>query len=152
MAGIGASVVIGAEVGLEAEDWPDAIRKAARPLVERGAVEPRYVQRSIELVEEQGPYMVLAPGIALAHARPEDGALRLGLCVARLAHPVSFGHLDNDPVDLVFAFASPDNKQHVGLLSALAHHLLAGLAEKIRAAKGEAEVSELLTGVLADVR
>lgn len=152
MARIGASVVIGAQVGVEAKDWRDAIRRAVQPLVEQGAVEPTYVQRCIELVEEQGPYMVLAPGIALAHARPEDGALRLGLSVTRLARPVSFGHPDNDPVDLVFAFASPDGRQHVGLLSALARRLLAGLAGKIRAATGEAEVSELLTEVLADVR
>jgi len=42
-------------------------------LVDTDAVFPSYVDAMVRAVEELGPYMVVAPGIALAHARPEDG-------------------------------------------------------------------------------
>ncbi|MFA9428880.1 PTS sugar transporter subunit IIA [Egicoccus sp. AB-alg2] len=127
--------------------WRDAIRVACDPLVEREAVSEHYPQRCIEMVEEHGPYIVLAPGIALAHARPEDGALRLAVAATTLTEPVAFGHEDNDPVDLVFAFGSPDRDQHVGLLSALATALLGGLADRLRAAEDD----EALQAALAEV-
>jgi ascorbate PTS system EIIA or EIIAB component len=109
------------------------------------------VERCVATVEELGPYMVVAPGVALAHARPEDGALSLGLTVATLSEAVQFGHAENDPVDVVFAFGSPDRDQHVGLLGALARRLTEGLADKLRAAQSEDEARELMEGVAASV-
>jgi PTS system ascorbate-specific IIA component len=120
-------------------------------LVAVGAVEDRYVDAAVAAVETQGPYMVLAPGVALAHARPEDGAVALGLSVAVLAEPVSFGHPTNDPVDVVLAFGSPDRDQHVGLLAALARQLRAGLLDDLRTAAGDEDACRLLDEVMHDV-
>jgi PTS system ascorbate-specific IIA component len=102
------------------------------------------------MVEEQGPYIVLAPGVALAHARPEDGARRLGLGVAVLTKPVTFGHPTNDPVDVVFAFGSPDKDAHVGLLAALSRGLVSGLAADLRRASTDVAASALLQEVIDD--
>lgn len=132
------NAVVDAQVGAHTGGWRDAIVQACRPLVEAAAVEPRYVDACLALVEEHGPYIVLAPGIALAHARPEDGAVRLGLTVTVLSEPVAFGHETNDPVDLVFAFACPDREQHVGLLAALSRALLGDLAATLRGADAAA--------------
>lgn len=143
--------VTGVRVGVKAEDWRAAVRAACRPLLAAGAVEARYVERCVAMAEEHGPYMVVAPGVALAHARPEDGVRALGLAVAVLARPVEFGHPDNDPVDLVFAFGSPDRDQHVGLLSALARRLLEGLDGRLRAAGDEDEARRLMEETADDV-
>jgi PTS system ascorbate-specific IIA component len=105
----------------------------------------------VELVHENGPYIVLAPGIALAHARPEDGAVALALCAVTLASPVAFGHPSNDPVDVVLAFASPDRNAHLGLLAALARHLASGLPEQLRAATSESAALARLEEVVDDV-
>ncbi|MGH9184120.1 MAG: PTS sugar transporter subunit IIA [Acidimicrobiales bacterium] len=137
-----------ARVGVEAADWRAAVRAACEPLVEAGAVEPRYVDACVALVEEEGPYMVLAPGLALAHARPGDGVRRLCLAVATPVEPVEFGHPDNDPVDLVIVFGSPDSDQHVGLLAALARRLMAGLGDELRAA--DARRARELLGQVVD--
>jgi PTS system ascorbate-specific IIA component len=101
----------------------------------------------VQIVEEHGPYIVLAPGLALAHARPEDGVLRVCLAVVTLAEPVAFGHPDNDPVDVVFAFGSPDAEQHVAMLSALARRLQGGLDTELRSAASDADARSLLVGV-----
>jgi ascorbate PTS system EIIA or EIIAB component len=144
-------VVTAARFKVAAEDWRAAVRAACQPLVEAGAAEPRYVDRCVATVEELGPYMVVAPGVALAHARPEDGALTLGLAVATLREGVEFGHAENDPVDVVFAFGSPDRDQHVGLLGALARRLTEGLADELRSAADEEAARRLMEGVVADV-
>ena len=133
-----------------ADDWKHAIREACAPLLDAGAITDTYPERCVALVEEHGPYIVLAPGIALAHARPEDGVRQLAVAVVTLAEPVAFDHPDNDPVDLVFAFGSPDTDQHVGLLSSLAGHLLTGLADRLRAAEDDAAAQRVLEEVRHD--
>lgn len=139
--------VIDAVAHREVTDWRAAVRLACGLLEARGAVTPDYGPRCIAAVEEHGPYVVLAPGIALAHARPEDGVLRLGVSVATLDTPVDFGHEDNDPVDVVFAFGSPDKEQHVAVLSELARQLLAGLADRLREAADDAAARSLLEAI-----
>lgn len=135
------------DLDVEAKDWKDAIRVAGSLLLGVGAVQPRYLEAMIGMVEAMGPYIVLAPGIAIPHARPEDGANRVCLGLARLKNPVSFGHRDNDPVDLIFAFAGTDTKSHVQLLAELAAVLgdpkrVAG----IRKAQTVAEIRSLFSG------
>ena len=148
--GIATVLTVAARTHVVAPDWRAAIRAACHPLVEAGALEQRYEDRCLAVVEEQGPYFVIAPGIALPHARPEDGVLQLGLGVATLARPVPFGHPNNDPVDLVIAFGSPDRESHVGLLSSLARHLLDGLGDRLRGARSEAEACAFLKDVVDD--
>lgn len=137
-----------ASLDVAVDDWRQAVKAACRPLVRAGAVTENYPARCVDMVEQHGPYMVVAPGIALAHARPEDGVNRLGLTVVRLAEPVPFGHPENDPVDLVFAFGSPDKEQHLALLKALARGLRGDLAERLRSVEEEELAGEYLRALL----
>jgi PTS system ascorbate-specific IIA component len=77
----------------------------------------------IATVEELGPYIVIAPGIALAHSRPSPAVLHAGMSLVTLARPVEFGHRQNDPVTLVVGLAAPDEEGHVQALSTLAEFL-----------------------------
>ena len=132
-------------------DWAHAIRAACDPLVRAGCATPHYADRCVDMVREHGPYIVLAPGVALAHARPEDGAGRLGLSAITLSRPVTFGHPSNDPVDVVLAFASPDANAHMSLLAALARKLADGLIETLRDAPSDAAAAARLEEVVDDV-
>ena len=107
-------------VGVEAADWRAAVTAAGDVLVSSGATTPAYTGEMIAAIEQMGPYMVIAPGIALPHARPSPAVLRVGLSVVALARPVPFGHPQNDPVTLVIALAAPDNRAHTQALAALA--------------------------------
>jgi PTS system ascorbate-specific IIA component len=66
---------------------------------------------------------VIAPGVAIPHARPENGAKRVGLSLAVLSEPVEFGSKENDPVDLVFGFTTTDSDSHLELIQALANFI-----------------------------
>jgi mannitol/fructose-specific phosphotransferase system IIA component (Ntr-type) len=100
------------------------VDRVGRLLVESEAVEPRYIEAMKRVLREMGPYAVIAPGIVLLHARPEDGVRRPCLAMITLATPVPFGHSQNDPVDLVFALGAVDKKAHVAALQDLARLLM----------------------------
>ncbi len=102
-----------------AGDWETAVRLCGDILVNRGYVEPRFVEAMLSLVRENGPYIVIAPGLAFPHARPEDGAKIMGLSLVRLRDPVEFGNEDNDPVRLIIALSAIDSSSHIEALAEL---------------------------------
>lgn len=106
-----------------AADWEETVRAAGQLLVAAGAAEPRYIEGMLRMVRELGPYIVIMPGVAIPHARPEEGALREGFSLVTLAQPVAFGNPDNDPVHVVIAFCAPDASTHLETLRHLAEFL-----------------------------
>lgn len=132
-------------VGAEAGDWRSAVEVSGRLLVDSGAAEERYVGAMVRTVEELGAYAVIAPGVAIPHARPEDGARKVGLSLAVLAAPVEFGSRENDPVDLVFGFSTTDADAHVELLGTLADFIEESEnLEALRRARTVEEVLEIV--------
>ena len=132
-------------LAVQVQDWQEAVRKAGKLLVDSGAVEARYVQAMIDMVKEIGPYIVIAPGVALPHARPEQGVKRPGMSLVTLATPVSFGNENNDPVDLVVAFGAPDSQGHIDAIRDLARLLEdENRLKKLRAATTVEEVLSLI--------
>lgn len=103
-----------------AADWRDAISTAGRLLEDSGAITADYTKAMIESVEDNGPYIVVAPGFAFAHARPSEAVKRTAISWVRLETPVEFGHDSNDPVNLVVALAAEDDKAHTQSMKDLA--------------------------------
>ncbi len=108
-------------LGAEAVDWRAAVRLAGDALARSGAATAAYSDEMIRMIEEHGPYVVIAPGLALAHARPGPAVLGDGLAVVTLATPVEFGHPHNDPVNVVIALASASASQHLAAVAAVAN-------------------------------
>ena len=50
------------------DSWEDAIRASYQPLLKDGTVEDVYVKAVIECVNKYGPYIVIAPNIAMPHS------------------------------------------------------------------------------------
>ena len=107
------------EVNVEVSDWEEAVRTAGNLLYKNGYVEACYVDSMVDIVKAVGPYIVLLKGVALAHARPSQGAKKIGLSLITLKTPVNFGNADNDPVSLVIALSAVDNSSHLELLGEL---------------------------------
>ena len=110
-------------LGETAADWRAAVRLAGDALVASGATTPDYTDQMVATVEQLGPYIVIAPGIALAHSRPSPAVLRAGISLVTLLEPVAFGHRENDPVRLVIGLAAVDEEGHITALSTLAEFL-----------------------------
>jgi len=100
------------QLSLRAKDWREAVSKTIEVLVKSGGVEPHFTDAVIKQLEENGAYMVIAPGIALLHAKPCDGANRVSFCLCRFDPPIEFNHPNNDPVDIVIAFGAINPHSH----------------------------------------
>jgi PTS system ascorbate-specific IIA component len=108
-------------VHIAAEDWRAAVTLAGDALVRSGAAKPGYANEMIRMIEEHGPYVVIAPGLALAHARPGPDVLADGLAIVTLENPVYFGHPYNDPVRVVLGLAIASADEHLAAVASLAN-------------------------------
>lgn len=104
----------------EVTDWEGALSKAVALLEADLRVTSDYVEAVLVANQKLGPYFVVAPGIAIAHAAPGVGVLETGMALLRLEEPVVSGS-NNDPVRLVFAFCAVDSDSHIELLAGFAH-------------------------------
>ena len=68
--------------------WEDAIKKGAELLIENKCIEPRYVDCIINNIKESGPYIVLGDGMAMSHARPEDGVIKSGITLLKIKNGI----------------------------------------------------------------
>lgn len=107
------------KTNVECSDWKSAIHEGILPLLEKGYIENRYEGAIKANFEKMGTYMVIAPGVVLSHARPEDGVRKLGMSIINLKEGINFGHETNDPVHLVITLAAADNTSHLELLKEL---------------------------------
>jgi PTS system ascorbate-specific IIA component len=108
-------------LGARATDWRDAVRLAGDALVDSGCTTTEYTEAMIRMVDDHGPYIVIAPGLALAHARPGPEVRCDGLSVVTLAEPVEFGHAHNDPVRVVIGLAGVAADGHLEAVAQLAN-------------------------------
>lgn len=98
-------------------NWREAIRRCAQSLVKHKTIHQSYVEKMINAVETLGTYMVFIPGIAFAHASPEQAVLAEGISLLTLANPIYFGDKQQERVDVIVVFAAKD--KHSRLLPQL---------------------------------
>ena len=132
------------KTNIKASDWREAIRAAGEILVEVGSCETTYIDTMINAVEELGPYIVITPHVALAHARPSADIKKADMSLVVLDEAVEFGSAANDPVKLVFAFCATDNESHLELLGSLANKLNPETINELLDAKSVDDVLAIL--------
>ncbi len=104
-----------------AADWRAAVLLAGAALTRAAVARPEYAGEMVRMIEERGPYVVIAPGLALAHARSGPEVIEDGLAVVTLATPVPFGHPYNDPVQVVLGLAAATPERHLPMLAEVAN-------------------------------
>ena len=88
------------KLNVDASDWRDSMIKSGQLLVDSDYITKDYIDLTIKCVEENGPYIVIIPGLALSHSRPDVSVKKTGLSLITLSKPVCF-NCDNDPADIV---------------------------------------------------
>lgn len=107
------------KLNIECSNWEEAIKEGTALLMKKNFVNNCYEKAIIKNFYELGPYMVIAPGIVLSHARPENGVNNLALSLITLKSPINFGNEANDPVKLILTLAAIDNEGHINVLKEL---------------------------------
>ncbi|WP_414839743.1 PTS sugar transporter subunit IIA [Carnobacterium sp. TMP28] len=130
------------QVNYECKTRDEAVSLVGQLLVTKGYAKESYINAMIRNIATNGSYIVIAPGIAMPHARPEEGVLAIGLSLVTLKEPVVFGHPKNDPVTIVIGLCAVDHQSHLEALSELVDIL--GNEEKIRGIKEATSAKEML--------
>ncbi|WP_053218252.1 PTS sugar transporter subunit IIA [Virgibacillus senegalensis] len=126
--------------------WEEAIETAASPLLKNQSITTKYIQDMIKNVHENGPYIVIAPGIAMPHAKNEGGVLKTGISFLKLDKPVLFP--ENKEVNVLFVLAAVDSSGHLDLISDLSELLIDdSMMGQLKDATSEKEVIELVNTV-----
>ena len=102
------------------DNWKNAVRLSAEPLLAQGYMAEHYIEAILKSNEELGPYYLLAPGLAMPHARPEQGALRNGLSLLHIKEGISFGSTENDPVYVIIMLCARSGNEHITMIGELA--------------------------------
>lgn len=126
-------------------NWQEAVRAGVDLLVQADTVEPRYYDAIVKMTGELGPWFLLAPGLAMPHARPEEGVKKTSFALVTLATPVNFGDPDNDPIDILITLAAADAKTMneeaiVEVVTLLENE---DTVSRIRAAKTRADIEKI---------
>ena len=99
--------------------WQEAINIASEPLLITKSITPEYVQAMIDLVEEHGAYIVLKNKIAIAHAKPEEGANRLNVSLLINRKKICFD--ENIGIHYLFILSSPNPRSHLQILKDISY-------------------------------
>lgn len=105
---------------VEPAPWANLVRQSADLLERDAVIAGEYVEAIFDSIARNGNYMVVAPRVLLAHARPELGALGTGLSLVTTTRDVAFNDDPGVPVRLFFTLAAADSTEHLSLLAHLA--------------------------------
>lgn len=109
--------------GLECKNWRDVVKAGGELLVKAGDVEEPFIDSMIEVVEEFGPYMILAPEVAFFHGRPSGAVHKTCLSLVTLKKPVVFEEYAGETIRCAFAFGAVDHESHIEFLAKVANLL-----------------------------
>lgn len=131
------------QFNVDALDWKDAIDKSVSLLRENGFVNEDYAKAVIENVEKYGPYIVISPGIAIPHTRPENGALGLGVSLITLKNPIYFKDMES-PVKVMISFSATDNNEHLEIIKIIVSIVENGLIDSISSINAVDDLNNLI--------
>jgi PTS system ascorbate-specific IIA component len=131
-------------VKTEASNWSESIKIVGGLLEKAGSIKSGYTDAMIQSVKDMGPYMVILPHFALAHAAPSADVIRNDFALITLRTPVLFGS-PNDPVSVLLGICSVDGKSHMDSLAKIAALFMKeGILEKIIRAETREEILQIM--------
>ncbi|WP_018086172.1 PTS sugar transporter subunit IIA [Desulfurispora thermophila] len=138
------------QLSLVADSKEECIKKMAEQMVQTGAVKnlEAYIQTVLER-EKKGTTGV-GFGVAIPHGK-SSGVAKPALGFAKLAAPVDWQSMDNNPVNMVFLIAVPEEQagnEHLQILAAIARKLIhAEFRNQLQETKSPEEVIQVLETV-----
>lgn len=99
--------------------WEEAIKISSQPLLTEGFITEHYLKRMVDVVNEFGPYICIAPMIAMPHARPEDGSNKVGFSVTVFEEVIDFGDEEYLKARLFVSLSCTSADTHIQMMQAL---------------------------------
>ena len=103
------------QLNLVADNWEEAIRLSAIPLLKSNDITEEYIDAMIDNVKNLGPYIVVDEGIAIPHARPDSYVKNFGMTINTFKKPITIGSHNN--IRIFITIASVNNENHIELIT-----------------------------------
>ena len=100
------------KIGVEINDWQEAIKVAAEPLIKDKKIERQYVSEVIKAIETLGNYMVFIPEIAFVHAEP-NFVIENSVSILVLKNPIKFGSKKDILVKVIVVLANKNENMNL---------------------------------------
>lgn len=114
-------------------------------LLDKNYISENYIQAIKDSTINNGPYYILAPGVAMPHARPECGALKTGMSLTLLEQGVYFPGND-EPIKLLIGLSAADADSHIGAIQALSELLCEEeILEQLLTASSEKQLADIIS-------
>lgn len=97
-------------------DWKTAIKEGVALLEKYGSCTMELADKIFESVDKNGPYFILMPKVALAHAAPGEYIKKVGLSFIKFDNPVEFSNEERHKVTLLFTLSAVDGDSHMETL------------------------------------
>lgn len=122
--------------------WQQALELAAKPLLNGQFVERYYLERMINKIQFEQPYIMLVEGLIIAHAGIDDGVNQVAMSLLRLPDKIDIGGYMQ--ADLIVVLATNNPQKHLKALAQLNELLeLHDGSTHLRQAKNNQEIWEL---------
>ena len=106
------------------DHWEKAVAAASQPLIRDEAIEDAYIGSMIECIHKYGPYIVIAPDVAMPHAQGGGvGVNQTSMAMMKVEQPVHFSDKPEHDARLLFVLASVDSDSHMDMLQALVEEI-----------------------------
>ena len=109
----------GVQIQEKEEDWEHAIRKTAQVLLSNHCISEHYIDVMISLAHQHGPYFVISPKVAIAHAHPKDGVSKIGVSLSIYKNGLDI--MGKEKVQFLFVLATPNQSEHIHILQNIAY-------------------------------
>lgn len=107
------------QLQVQANRWEEALYLSSLPLLEKKYITRNYIEKIIQTVKNEGPYMLISKNVALSHASPKDGVNQNCLSITVLSDPITIGTHSNNPVKYIFTLAVTNQNSHLHAMSEL---------------------------------
>jgi mannitol/fructose-specific phosphotransferase system IIA component (Ntr-type) len=98
------------------KSWDEAIQAASQPLVDKGYIEPEYIDAMINQYDKD-PYIIIGPNFAIPHAAPDEGVNEVSMSLLRLEEGVEF--TEDYSINIIVVIAAEDKQKHLKALMQL---------------------------------
>lgn len=125
------------------KDWKKAISLGAKPLIDEGLIEPRYLNSMISQILISRPYIMVADGVIIAHASIDDGVNCTCMSLVKLEEKIIIhGYLQ---ADIILVLATVNFNHHLKALSEF-NDLVSNSDQllKLRNAKNKSELLSII--------
>ncbi|WP_085247725.1 BglG family transcription antiterminator [Gilliamella mensalis] len=122
--------------------WQDALALAVQPLLNNQSIESYYLERMVNKIQFEQPYIMLVDGLIIAHAGIDDGVNKVAMSLLKLSERLTIcGYMQ---ADLIVVLATNNPQKHLKALAQLNELLeFHEGATRIRNAKSSHEIWEL---------